>query len=313
VGASIKTPFNLSRCLITVVLSLGVLQPLTSYAQTNWCRCPGGAVLQPGLVNYKGSSDRELVTRIETREADPEHRCEAAWITYSEVFAEGTPYTFHLERKHVKTIREEACGPSPSRFVSRTKTYRFSIDVDSQSLRETEPIPAESAKSQTDLPAGEKSNENVWNSIATADPVDPRKSPKPATPGVVSVPEFVRTAWVLARKDIEGHEVALVRGIDQRESIVTLNETRAIRAGEVGQIEASNAHTAIVRFYAGSRTEKLASKKNAFRRWYDNIGGPYTETKDDLYSPVRACIVEVPLDDIIEVNDYLDSQKTDKT
>jgi hypothetical protein len=196
--------------------------------------------------------------------------------------------------------------------VSRTKTYRFVLDADSQSIREIYPLAAETVGLRPDRPAGEKSNANVWDSIATTKPVDARKSPKPATPGV-SAPEFLRTAWVLARRDTKGHHVALVRGIDQRENILPLNKTRAIQAGELGQVEASNGHTAIVRFYAGSRIEKFASKKNAFRRWYNNTGGPYTEAKDDLFSPLRACILEVPLDDIIEVNDYLDGQKTDET
>ena len=76
-GAFSKTPCVLFRCLI---LSLGLLHPLASHAQSDWCRCPGGAVFQPGMVNYKGNSDRELVTRIEMKKADPDHRCEAAWI-----------------------------------------------------------------------------------------------------------------------------------------------------------------------------------------------------------------------------------------
>jgi hypothetical protein len=288
-----------------------MLHPIKSYAQSNWCRCPGGAVFKPGLVNYKANSDRELVAKIEVNEADPEHRCEAAWIGFSEVFAEGTPYSFHLERKHLKTIREDACGESPESFVSRTKTYQFVLDADSQSIREIDSV-AEIASPPPDLRAEEKSNANVWSSISTADPVEPAKRAKPAMRGA-SAPEFVRTAWVLARKDIKGHYVALMHGIDQRQSIVPLSKMRTIRAGELGQIEASNGRTAIVRFYSGSRIEKFARKKNAFRRWYDGIGGPYTETKDDLYSPLRACILEVPLDDIIEVNDYLDQQNADRT
>jgi hypothetical protein len=112
---------------------------------------------------------------------------------------------------------------------------------------------------------------------------------------------------------MKGHYVGLVRGVDQREAIMALGKTRTVRAGELGQIEASNGHTAIVRFYSGSRTEKFARKRNTFRRWYNDIGGPYVETKDDLYSPLRACILEVSLDDIVEVNDYLDQQNTDQT
>ncbi len=311
-SAFIKTRSILHRCRITGLFSAALLCPLIAQAQSNWCRCPGGAVFQPGLVHYGDNSDRELVTRIEVNAGDPERRCEAAWITSSEVFAKGTPYGFHLQRKHLKTIREDACGESPNLFVSRTKTYSFVPDADSQPVRELYPIVGETARLQPDLPPGQKTNANVWNSIATTEPADSGRTPKPATTAV-SAPEFVRTAWVLSRRDIKGHFVGLVRGVDQRESIRTLKGTRSVPAGEVGQIEASNAHTAIVRFYAGSRTEKLAGKKNALRRWYDNVGGPYMETKDDLFSPLRAYIVEVPLEDIIEVNDHLDAQKTDET
>jgi hypothetical protein len=310
-GAFSKARNFLSPSLVTGVMSLCIVHPLAGHAQSTWCRCPGGTVFQPGLVNYKENSDRELVTRVEVQEADPEHRCEAAWIDFSEVFAEGTPQSFHLRRKHLKAIREDACGESPDRFVSRTKTYRFVLDADSQSTREMDPV-ARASSPLPDLQAAEKSNENLWDSISTEDPVEPLKRPKPPTQNA-SAPEFVRTAWVLARSDIKAHYVALGRGIDQHESIIPLGKTRGIPAGEVGQIEASNGRTAIVRFYSGSRIEKFARKKNALRRWYDNIGGPYAETKDDLYTPLRACIVEVPLDDIIEVNDYLDQQNRDQT
>jgi hypothetical protein len=312
VGAFIKTRRIFYRYRITSLLGAALLCPLAAHAQSDWCRCPGGAVFQPGLVHYGENSDRELVTRIEVNKGDPDRRCEAAWINYSEVFTKGTPYGFHLQRKHLKTIREDACGESPKLFVSRTKTYSFVPDADSQAVRELYPIVGETARLRPDLAPGQKSNANVWDSIATTDPVETRRTAKPAAPAV-SAPEFVRTAWVLARRDVKGHYVGLVRGIDQRESIQTLKGTRSVPAGEVGQIEASNGHTAIVRFYAGSRTEKLAGKKNALRRWYDNVGGPYTETKDDLFSPLRAYIVEVPLEDIIEVNDHLDAQKTDET
>jgi hypothetical protein len=94
---------------------------------------------------------------------------------------------------------------------------------------------------------------------------------------------------------------------------VTLGKTHRIKAGQLGQIEAFRGHTALVRFYDGSRVEKFAKGKNALRRWYDRTGGPYTETKDDLYTPIRACILEVSLDDLVEVNDYLDQLKTDRT
>jgi hypothetical protein len=268
-------------------------------------------VLQPGLVSYKENSDREIITRIEIREADPDQHCEAAWIGFSEIYPDGTPYSFHLQRKHLKTIREDGCGDSPSRFLSRTKTYRFELDADSQRTRDIGPV-AQSSDDPAASGAGEESNDNLWNAISTETPPEPSRKSEPATRNA-SAPEFARTAWVVARTDIKAHYVALVRGVDQRETIIALNKTHVIPAGELGQIEASNGRTAIVRFYAGSRIERFARKKNAFRRWYDDAGGPYLETKDDLYSPLRACILEVRLEDIIEINDYLDEQNTDRT
>ena len=307
--------FSKAACVLSRLLTAGgivlcLLYPAVSQAQSMSCSCPGGVVLQPGLVNYKENSEREIITRIEVKDGDPEHRCDAAWIGFSEIYAKGTPYSFHLERKHLKTIREEGCGDTPDRFVARTKMYQFVPDADSQSIREMAPV-AEAAGAQPDSQPSEKTNANIWGAISTETPVEPTKNPKPGVNS--SAPEFPRTAWVLARRDIKAHYVAVTRGIDQHETIVTLSKTRTIRAGQLGQIEASNGHTAIVRFYSGSRTEKLASKRNSFRRWYDDTGGPYIETKDDLYSPLRACILEVSLDDIVEVNDYLDQHNTDQT
>ena len=306
-----KNQCLLFRHLITVFIGAAVSYPLACDAQSNWCRCPGGVAFQAGLVNYKGNSDREVVTRIEVKETDPERRCEAAWIGYSEVYAEGTPYSFHLRRKHMKTIREEACGESANSFVSRIKTYRFVVDGDSQSIRTVDPV-IEPASPRPDSRDQEKSNANLWDSIATAETLEPVKGEKPGIQSAAA-PEFIRTAWVMARRDIKGHYVALVRGIDQRQGIIPLSKVRTIEAGELGQIEASNGRTALVRFYAGSRQEKFGRERNAFRRWYNDIGGPYTETHDDLFSRLRACILEVPLDDILEVNDYLDQQHKDQT
>jgi hypothetical protein len=268
-------------------------------------------VLQPGLVNYKENSEREIIARIEVNDGDPQNRCEAAWIGFSEVFAKGTPYNFHLERTHLKTIREEGCGDSPNRFVNRTKIYQFVPDEDSQSMRDIVQDTEIATTKRSGSQPSEKTNANIWSAISTEPQIESVKNPKP-TQGA-STPEFRRTAWVLARRDVKAHYVALVRGVDQRETIIALGKTRTVPAGELGQIEASNGHTAIVRFYSGSTTEKFTRKKNTFRRWYNEIGGPYVETKDDLYSPLRACIVEVPLDDIVEVNDYLDHQNTDQT
>jgi len=59
------------------------LHPAVSQAQSTGCHCPGGAVLQRGLVNYKQNSEREIIIRIDVKEGDPEHRCDAAWIGFS--------------------------------------------------------------------------------------------------------------------------------------------------------------------------------------------------------------------------------------
>ena len=307
--------FNKGRCAVFAWISagfiaLGIVQPLPAHAQSKWCRCPGGAVLEAGLVSYKDSSEREIVTRIEVQEDDSERRCEAAWIGLSEVYPIGTPYSFHLQRRKLRTIREDGCGDSPERFVSRTKTYQFVLDADSQPVREMGTV-AEGPSQPLNSDPSVKSNANVWTSISTDTPSEPLRS-QPSARQDVSTPEFCRTAWVLARRNIRGHYVGLSRGVDQRETIVALPKTDAIRAGELGQIEASNGRTAVVRFYSGGRIGNFSHKTNAFRRWYDDVGGPYTETKDDLYTPLRARILEVPLHDIIEVNDYLDQQKTDQ-
>jgi hypothetical protein len=262
------------------------------------------------LVNYKGYSEREIVTRIEVEEGDPELRCEASWISLSEVYADGTPFNFRLQRRNLRTIREDGCGDSPHHFVSRAKTYRFAFDTDSQPIMEQTDI-APSSGTPSNLKLGATSNANVWTSISTDESSESTRT-RPSPDRDASAPQFCRTAWVMARKDIRAHYVGIVRGVDQRETIVPLGKTRAIRARELGQIEASNGHTAIVRFYSGGRIGKLSRRPNALRRWYDSIGGPYTPVEDDLYTPLSAHILEVSLDDIVEINDYLDQQKADQ-
>jgi hypothetical protein len=117
---------------------------------------------------------------------------------------------------------------------------------------------------------------------------------------------------VLALKDIQGHYVGLLHGGDPHERIVALNKVHLIKAGDLGQIEASNGHTAIVRFYFGGRTEESSRVSNVLRRWYDGTGGPYIEANDGFYTSLRARILEVQLADIEEVNDYLDRQNKDQ-
>jgi hypothetical protein len=157
-----------------------------------------------------------------------------------------------------------------------------------------------------------KSNANLWDIISSEDLPHVRRAQSHVLK-IDSAREFNRTSWVFSRKDIQAHDVGIVKDAGQNETLITLKKTRKVKAGQLGQIEAVDSRRAIVRFYLGSRIARFAKAQNAIRRWYDDIGGPYKETKDDLYTPIRAYIVEVSLDDIIEVNNYLDQLKTDRT
>jgi hypothetical protein len=275
------------------------------------CTCQGGGTIEIGSVRYDGNSDREIVTKVQIQNKDSGRHCAAVWISHTEIYPTGNPYSFHLKRRQWKEQREEGCGDSPELFLRRTRNYQFVLDADSRSIREMQPVTPEASAQAAVGGASSQSNANLWDAISVEYPAEPLKK-KNHQAHSSSAPEFGRSAWVFARKEITGSYVGLERGLDQ-DKIVTLRKTHKIMAGQLGQIEAFHGRTALVRFYDGSRIEKFSKSRNAFRRWYDNIGGPYTETKDDLYTPLRACILEVSLDDLIEVNDYLDQQQTDRT
>lgn len=276
------------------------------------CTCSNGRSIEPGAVYYSGNSDRETITKVEVDENSPEHPCVAVWIEATEVHPEGTPYSFYLKRITLGEQREEACGGSAEHFTKRTKTYQFAFHSKSQSIREVQPLDPQPDGQSVEPDASSKSNVNLWSSISANAQTDSRNAPRRASQ-ILFYPEFCRTAWVVARKDITGHYVGLVSTIDQGETLVPLKKTYKIRAGQLGQIEASKVGSAIVRFYEGSGIEKLGNSRNRLRRWYHRVGGPYAEVKDDLYTPLRAHIVEVLLDEIVEINDYLDQQRTDQT
>ena len=275
------------------------------------CTCPGGGAIERGAVRYEENSHRQTITKIETEGLGPYRHCSAVWISFTEVRPNGDPYSFFLKRTKLRDLREEGCGESPARFQIRAKTYRFAFDSDSQPVAELPWLVPETDSGRLIRDASSKSNTNLWDSISIED--EELQPLRRATLQITANPEFRRTAWVIARKEITGHYVGMSPGLDRQESITSLNKIRKIKAGQVGQIEASNGRTAVVRFYDGSRAEKFSRTKNALRRWYDNTGGPYAEANDDLYTPLRACIVEVSLDDIIEVNDYLDQGNADRT
>jgi hypothetical protein len=309
-----------SRIVAAVIMGIAVAGGLPATAQIVTdnglhCTCTDGRNVQAGVVSYNQNSDRETIARIEP--GSPAGQCRALWIGSTEIRPVGTPYDFHLERTAMRERRIYGCDYPTERFSKRTKTYQFAFDVDSVPIRETGILPAPGSPRIPDIDPKAKSNANLWKSIAEipADANANRKHPSE----IDSTRAFNRTSWILARADITAHYVGVVKDSYQSERLIPLKKTRAVKAGQLGQIEAIGAGRAIVRFYEGSRAGegsrigKFTEAANAFRRWYDRSGGPYRETKDVLYTPLGASILEVSLDDIIEVNDYLDQKQGDRT
>jgi hypothetical protein len=215
--------------------------------------------------------------------------------------------------------RFDGCNYAVDRYVRRDKTYQFVFDSNTSSIREMRKIDSSNISPLRGPAPGNgrndpqsQSNANLWDSITPTGPGEPPKKPGSAS-SIDPTRELNRTSWVLAGKDIKAHHVGIVKDKGQNEKLIALKKVRKIKAGQLGQVEAVNAGRAIVRFYKGSRIEKFKGKKNAIRRWYDKIGGPYMEVNDDLYTAERADIVEVAVDEIVEVNDYLDQQRVDRT
>lgn len=308
--------FHLQRVIHSFLTAgiavFGLLLPVQVQAgERTRCTCMGGGAIELGEVRYDSNSDRETITKLKIDDGDSAGHCAAVWVSHTEIYPTGTPYRFYLKRKQRKEQREDGCGDAPELFLKRTKTYQFVFDEDSQSIREMQLSTPGTTVPLADGKAVSQSNANLWEAITPEDPPETLKISNSASRNAAA-PEFGRSAWVFARKEITGNYVGLAPGFDQQK-VVTLRKTHKIKAGQLGQIEAFHGRTALVRFYDGSRIEKFAKNKNSLRRWYENIGGPYTEAKDDLYTPLRAYILEVPLDDLVEINDYLDQQKTDQT
>jgi hypothetical protein len=285
------------------------------------CTCADGRTVQAGAVSYSKNSDRETITRIEP-EGGPAGRCKALWIGASEIRAIGTPWNFHLERTALRERRIHGCDYPSEGFATRTKTYQFAFGVDSVPIRETGTLPSHGSFRIPATDPGSQSNtrlsnKTLWSSIEEK-PAEANGNGKRAS-RIDATREWNRTSWILARSEISAHYVAVVRDAPESERLVPLKKTRAIKAGQLGQIEAVGAGRAIVRFYQGGRvgeedgTGKFNGVANTFRRWYDRTGGPYRRTDEALYAPIGASILEVSLDDIIEVNDYLDQKQRDRT
>ncbi len=260
------------------------------------CTCGTRQQVEPGMVRYERNSDRQTILRTESQPGS--NRCAALWTGSTEIKPAGTPYRFHLERITLPPRRIETCGG----FVRRDQSYEFVFDADSTSIREIRPAAGSAAD-----PRGE-SNRNLWSAIAA-----PERKRDGAAPPIDPTRELNRTAWVLARRRIRGYYVGRIDDPGQNEKLVALKKSRVIEAGQIGQVEAVGEHSVIVRFYQGSRAEAFGAARDALRRWYANLGGPYAEVKDDLFTAIRAEILEVDIGDVIEVNDYLDQKKADRT
>jgi hypothetical protein len=279
------------------------------------CTCRDGRSVEAGVVSYSRNSDRESVLRVEADASSPHRPCRAVWIGRTEIHPTGTPYQFHLQRMNLREKRFNGCDYPVDRYVRRNKTYEFVFDADSTSIREmrqTNSSDSGPAPQNDGKDARSQSNANLWDSIISEGPAPSPKKPASLSP-IDPTRDLNRTSWVLAGRDIKAHYVGIVKDSGHKEKLVALKKVREIKAGQLGQVEAVNAGHAIVRFYKGSRIEKFGGKKNAIRRWYDKIGGPYAEDKDDLYTAIRADVLEVSVDDIVEVNDYLDQQRRDRT
>jgi hypothetical protein len=302
-----------ARTRIVALIAGAFLTTSVIYATgRSGCTCSDGRSLGSGDVSYSRNSDRDVITRVEQEGNVVQATCAGIWIAGTEIRVRGTPYDFYLQRMTLRERRIDGCGNLTERFVKRTKTYVFVFDSNSTSIREMRSV--NSSAQGLHAPGGDpksKSNTNLWEAIISQDP-----PPVPAQERLLKIDsgrEFNRTSWVFSRKDIQGHYVAIEKDSAQNGILVPLKKTRSVHAGQLGQIEAADSGHAIVRFYVGSRIARFAKVEHAIQRWYDNIGGPYEETIDDLYTPIRAYIVEVALDDLIEVNDYLDQIKTDRT
>jgi hypothetical protein len=272
------------------------------------CTCRNGQSLEVGEVSYREESGRETITRVETDAGQSEKWCRAVWVGSTEIRTAGTPYEFHLERTPLKERRTDGCLDASERFVARSMKYEFVFDSNAVSIREIRTVRAGIPESSPQV----RSNANLWESITEVRSSESDDQGKRASQVDATRP-FNRRSWILARADLEAHYVGVVTDAYGVEKLVSLKRTRKIKAGQVGQIEAVGPNRAIVRFYEGSRIARFGKSANPLRRWYDRIGGPYLETKDDLYTPLRACILEVSLDDIVEINDYLDQGNTDRT
>jgi hypothetical protein len=276
------------------------------------CTCSDGQSLEAGVVSYSADSGRETITRVEAGAGSSANRCRALWLGRTEIRPVGTPYQFHLERTPLKERRLDGCDYPGERFVRRTTTYEFVFDSHTVSIRELRIARAPDDTQIRDSNPQAESNSSLWNSIAQGATTDSDERVKRVSQ-IDSTRVFNRSSWILARKEIKAHYVGVVKDGYGVSRLVPLKRTRKVQAGQLGQVEAVGAGRVLVRFYGGSRIEKFGRTANAFRRWYDRVGGPYLKTKDDLYTPLRACILEVSLDDILEINDYLDQEHTDRT
>ena len=284
----------------------------TSRNEPARCTCGNGRSLEVGAISYREESGRETIKRIEAEAGNSEDQCRVLWVGSTKIRPVGTPYEFHLERTRLKERRIDGCDYAAERFVTRTTKYEFVFGSDTVSIREMRRIRTEGSAQNPESDPQIKSNSNLWNSIAEIVPPGSREHAK-RPPSIDAKRAFNRGSWILARTGVKAHYVGVIRDAFGVQKLVALKKSRNIKAGQLAQVEAVGPGRAIVRFYDGSRTATFGRTMDAFKRWYDRIGGPYLDSKDDLYTPLGAFIVEVSLDDIVEINDYLDQGNSDRT
>jgi hypothetical protein len=299
------------------MLVLPSLWRQTAHAQTVTdqgirCTCRDGQTLEAGVVSYSEDSGREMITRVEADATGSGSLCRVLWLGSTEIRPVGTPYQFHLERTPVKERRLDGCDTAGQRFVRRTTNYEFVFDSNAVSLCELRATHDPGNTQSLGLNSRADSNSNLWNAIAQDGIIESTEGVRRVVQ-IDSTRALNRRSWILARKEIKAHYVGVIKDGSGVKRLVPIKKTRTVKAGQLGQIEAVGTNRVLVRFYDGSRVEKFGRTANPVRRWYERIGGPYQETKDDLYTPLRACVLEVSLDDIVEINDYLDQEHTDRT
>jgi hypothetical protein len=257
-----------------------------------------------GMVSYGKNSDRQQITKVQREPSS--NACAVLWIRRTEIHPRGDAYKFHLERLTLADTPVTGCRNVTDTFVDTDRSYVYAPG-DSVSIRD---LPAAGTAA---VPPSTRSGGPANNPLDAIVPDVLDNGPnRPAVERHDATSKYNRTTWVYAPRSIIGNRVALRLDPRGGERVVTLRSTEAIARGHVGQIEAVRDRRALVRFYAGTPNGPSALSR-LFRRWAENTGGPYVEKEDEFFSRKRAVVLEVSLEDVLELNDYLDRSHIEQT